>query len=249
MRILSASVIFILCVQSCKPSAETGETKASFQSEHYNNRAFILSDSICIYNEGLTLQQTVHGVAGTLVHIDSISVKKHFPGTGDTACDVYNLVKVKSDKGSGWVYGKDVFEFTEKKKTRFINRDTNFMLDGIGFSIFVLKNFGLGSATEEGITYCGEHNPIALYNSKYKKLEVIPVTDTGKTYGHKFLSLDNSDGWLDAISSMRWDGNQLFLGIEREYQEGNAHFDIVLHLDPQLSSGVVSRARKIVKHD
>jgi hypothetical protein len=241
-------VIAIVLLASC--GQKTGkDTGRRFESVAYQNRAFILSDSIRIYNADLSYKTTVHGIAHALVNIDSMSLSKHFIGSGDTVCEKYNLVKIQSGKVNGWVFGKDVFEFTDKKKTANILKDTTFSIQSVNFGIYVLKNFGIGAVDDDGLTLCGENSPVALYNSKYKRLELVPVHDTGGTYGNKYMSLARFDGWMDAISHISYNEDALNISIERDYQEGNAHFDILILLSPHGSRGIVTRAREIVEHD
>jgi hypothetical protein len=250
MKSLSILAGFVI-LASCNQQRSTKTEAQHFESVPYQNRAFILTDSIRIYNPDLTYKTTVHSIAHTLVTIDSISLTKHYTGSGDTTCELYNLIKIRSGKVNGWVYGKDVFEFTDKKKNVFVNvnRDTSFSLDGVNFQIFVLKNFGVGFEDEDGLTLCGENNPVAVYNSRYKRLELIPVTDTGATYGNAYISLDNFDGWMDSIGSIQLSGDDLQIGIERIYQEGKAHFDILVHLGKEGSRAIVTRAKENVVHD
>ena len=207
----------------------------------YNNQAFILNDSIYVYNTDFTLKECILDISGLKVNIDSISSQKYYIGAGDTFCEVYSLIKISSKKVNGWVYGKDVFEITTQKKVGNINKDSAFTIDGNDFKIYVLKNFGRGFEDEDGLTLCGEGNPVALYNSIYKRIEVIPVVDIQKTYSDNYLSMDNFDGWSDILDHISLHRDTLNLGIVREYQEGKAHFVVNIKLDPISSQAVVKR--------
>jgi len=223
--------------------------KIAFDVIPYLNRAFILTDSIMVYDKNRLFQKKVYHLARTLVTIDSISKSKYFIGSGDSVCDVYNMIKIRSGKVSGWVYGKDVYEFTERKKEGNINKDTVFTIQSINFRLYVLQNFGPGFEDEEGLTFCGEDNPVALYNSKYDRLEVIPVNDPRDEYTNTYMSLDLFDGWEDEIKSITFYDNGLLIGIKREFQEGLAHIELLIHLNANGSEAEVIKYSNIIQND
>jgi hypothetical protein len=241
-------ILFLLTILfACKQAEKGYKDEASyFEAIPYKNRAFVLSDSIRLYDHQRVFKQAVTATLGKLINIDSISIIKFYSGTGDTICELYNLIKISSSNFSGWAYGKDIFEFNTQKDE---SRDTAFKIGQVDFRVFVLSNFGVKPIEDEGLTFCSAHNPIALYNSLYDRLDIVPVSDSGKFYKSQYLSLNNSDNWVDQIQKINFVKDVLTFGIQRDYQEGRASFDAVVKLLPNKANASIINYSEYLNND
>ncbi len=249
MRLTAWCIALILCSCNQAEHSNTDSQAKPFEAIAYKNKAFVFSDTLRLYDSKLQFVQTVRGALGKLVTIDSVSIIKFYPGSGDTLCEMYNMIRVSSSGFSGWAYGKDIYEFGHERNRKEDNRDTTIRWGNAEFKLFILYNFGIHPESEEGLTYCESVNPVAIYNPIHDRLDIIPVSDSSKLYQDQFLTLNNSSFWLDKITKTSFENNALHLDIYREYQEGTANIEARIYFHPDKAVAEITGFRKYIGID
>lgn len=208
-----------------------------FEVKVHRNKAVLICDSIAIYDRRQKRMKVVHGVRGTLLNTDSISVQMFSINGSEDHCDLHYFVKVSSELVNGWVYGKTVFEQAHD------GRDSSFSSGGIDFRFTPLKNFNIGVYDEkdEMLSFCDNPAPLLIYNSLYKRSEYIRFQQAHEDYPDAYLTLDNHDGWSDTLISAVYEENTLHLKITRAYQEGFADIEVLIHLNEKQSYATLVR--------
>lgn len=229
-----SSFFCLLLLASCKdekadPQEATRYNKQEitkeFEAIKHNNKALILIDDLVLYNKRLKAIGETSVQYGALVTIDSISKNRiNITDKGDH-CKEYNLVHIASPKFKGWIEGKNIFEYLHD------NRDTIFNAGNVQFKLYATKNFAIGASDDDGLTFCGDNNPVVLYNSKYNFEGFVPV-EKHSDYTDGYLVMDDFDGWFDSIKSVVFTDDILTVVIFREYQEGNADITLEIKLLP-----------------
>jgi len=210
-----------------------------FTTVKYPNKALILYNDLILYNKDKVAGNKISGLYGLIVDIDSISKDRLALTKTNDKCLQHNFVYLSHPKIKGWVYGQDVFEYLHD------DRDTVFTLQDIEFRLYATKNFGVGASDDEGLTFCGDNNPVVLYNSKYKAETFVPMqADT--VYNSNYMVMNASDGWEDKLKDARLIDDKLILTIHREYQEGSADITIEIKL---LEKGYHGKIIDVVKYD
>lgn len=236
-----SSFFCLLLLASCKnekadPQETTRYNKQEitkeFEAIKHNNKALILIDDLVLYNKRLKAIGEASVQYGALVTIDSISKNRiNITGKGDR-CKEYNLVHIDTPKFKGWIEGKDIFEYLHDK------RDTIFSAGNVQFKLYATKNFAIGASVNDGLTFCGDNNPVVLYNSKYNFEGFVSVAKHSD-YKDGYMVMDDFDGWLDKIKSVAFTDDVLTVVILREYQEGSADITLEIKLLPNSYKGKV----------
>ncbi|MFP5436251.1 MAG: hypothetical protein ACLGH8_00510 [Bacteroidia bacterium] len=235
------SICCLLLLASCKdekPNLQNDTTdikvkdKKEFESIKHSNKALILIDNLVLYDKMLTVISETKNHYGKLVTIDSISKKRiNINGKGDN-CNEYNLVHIANPKFNGWIEGKDIFEYLHDK------RDTTFTINNVKFKLFATKNFAIDASDDDGLTFCGDNNPVVLYNSKFGFESFVPV-EKHSDYSDGYMVMDDFDGWMDKIKSVGFKDDVLTVVIFREYQEDSADITLEIKLLPNGYKGKV----------
>ncbi len=208
------------------------EITKEFEAIKHNNKALILIDDLVLYNKRLKAIGETNVQYGELVNIDSISKKRmNITGKGDR-CNEYNLVHIATPKFKGWIEGKNIFEYLHDK------RDTIFNAGNVQFKLKADKNFAICASDDDGLTFCGDNNPVILHNSKYNFEGFVPV-QKHSDYTDGYMVMDDFDGWLDKIKSVAFTDNVLTVVVFREYQEGSADITLEIKLLPNGYKGKV----------
>ena len=115
--------------------------------------------------------------SGELVTIIDSTKERFNIGIEEVFCKDFPFIKIKNNKGNlGWVSGQFVFKIIEKQNNipqGLITINSNFSLNSHKFSLFLGRNFGIGSTDEDGLTGCEEFYPLILYDEEESKYSII----------------------------------------------------------------------------
>ncbi|RYD90343.1 MAG: hypothetical protein EOP54_24110 [Sphingobacteriales bacterium] len=165
-----------------------------FTALKHSNKALILANSLTLFNKDKSPKSTVSKLYGLIVDLDSISDRRFALGKIDDECQEYNFAYANSLKIKGWIHGKYVYQYLHD------DRDTVFTLQGTEFRLYATKTLNMGVTNNGDLTFCGEENPVVLYNSK-TKAEALVVIEPHDDYAKStYMVLDAFDGWEDKIT-------------------------------------------------
>lgn len=213
----------------------------NFDKEKHLSEGIILSKSLKVYNDKKEEIGVINNnLWGQIVKIDSISSLKFDLSNSKDECNRLNFIKISSHNITGWVHSAELFELEES------NRDTSFIIKGLLVKTRIGKNFGVGvwNSENDQMSYCDNVSPVVLYNSKFNKNECIIINGKQEVYSKGYFTLDSHDGWSDAIKSVKYENNQLVLGIEREHQEGYEDIILKINLNEKQSFGEIISVTK-----
>jgi hypothetical protein len=151
---------------------------------------------------------------------------------GINICDQYFWYTVATEKGEGWVYGKNVLQVGESAPYSKLE------IAGTPYDLYYLVDSGVGPSNKDGLTGCNQfYIPYLWHREKGTLLFIqdnnvsLPDKSLTTSYsGYGWLSLISSEGGSAQIRSIEYNKSEsnfhLFLNVG--YQDGGSKFHMIV---------------------
>lgn len=229
-RISNLSICIFLIVFSIsgqqKSIANTGKiTKSEIKGKNKTTIVFIktsakavlLGTEIKLLDNNFKIVRDISNLNEQIVEVIAVtrSTYKQYPK--DEYCKELKYVKIKTKEFEGIVDGRKVYELVK------CSQNKNYQTKDTKVDFTVTRHYGIGAATEDGITGCLIYTPIIFSDSKsnYQGL-VKMVKNKLCDSDYPYFELKDDDGACDEITNFDCKDNKYFLTIKRGYQEGGA---------------------------
>ncbi len=211
--------------------------------------AIIVGEGVRIRsNPNLKAEITDKCVTGDLVRIVKSSDERMVIDKGGSPCDQYGYYwyeVITADGQKGWVYGKFVYNIiTKGKRAEAYAKKMNEMMDKsllvnnepwfIGFA----HDNSYPVIGEQGLSGCDDFYMVYLYQKQRKKVQPVKFMqekDDGiimeTTRENNWMLFTQSEGFEDVIHAFHIESPNVFITIQRQYQEGDDFFDICISFD------------------